>query len=116
MLLGVLAGFFGGWLDDAITWLYTTKAAIPWLLLVIAVDYVFEQYRQAAANAATASNIPWILIGVILALGLTDWVGLCRLMGGGYFSLRDGYFVAAARVIHGDPSGPTTKSTEGRFK
>jgi ABC-type dipeptide/oligopeptide/nickel transport system permease subunit len=76
MVLGVMAGYFGGWIDDAITWLFSTVSSIPWLLLVIAVTYVLKE------GPATSSSPLKDLAIIILALGLTDWVSLCRLIRG----------------------------------
>jgi peptide/nickel transport system permease protein len=93
MVLGVLAGYFGGWVDDAITWLLSTVSSIPWLLLVIAVSYFLKE--GSAAQATATSD----LVIIILALGLTDWVSLCRLMRGEVIKLRDRDFVVAARAV-----------------
>jgi ABC-type dipeptide/oligopeptide/nickel transport system permease subunit len=101
-ILGLLAGYFGGWVDDLITWLYSTISSIPWLLLVIAVAYILQN-RQVAdmAEAALKSNEGfWSGTGiVVLSLGLTDWVGLCRLIRGEVIKLREMDFVVASRAI-----------------
>ncbi len=93
MVLGVLAGYFGGWVDDAITWLLSTVNSIPWLLLVIAVSYILKEGSGTSSSATTD------LVIIILALGLTDWVSLCRLMRGEVIKLRDQDFVVAARAV-----------------
>ncbi len=46
-VLGLFAGYFGGWVDDLITWLYSTVSSIPWLLLVIAMAYVIQNIQTA---------------------------------------------------------------------
>jgi peptide/nickel transport system permease protein len=100
-VLGLLAGFFGGWVDDLITWLYSTVSSIPWLLLVIAMAYVIQNVQTVNSGSALA----WAgeklggLPTVVLALGLTDWVGLCRLIRGEVIKLRDQDFVIAARAL-----------------
>ena len=106
--LGLIAGYFGGWIDDLITWFYSVISTIPWLLLVIAVTYTLKQ--RALVNdtqlvaptgfAAFLQNLlPQDLVIVILALGLTDWVSLCRLIRGETLKLRDSDMVAAARAL-----------------
>ena len=101
LVLGLLAGYFGGWVDDVITWLYSTVSSVPWLLLVIAMAYVIQNLEAVRAN----SFIAWVadklggLPTVVLAMGLTDWVGLCRLIRGEAIKLRDQDFVTAARAI-----------------
>ena len=91
--LGVIAGYFGGWIDDGITWLFSTLSSIPWLLLVIAVSYVLQEGTSPVTRGR------WDLLVIILALGLTDWVGLCRLMRGEVIKLRDRDFIVGARAI-----------------
>jgi len=82
ILLGILAGFFGGKIDDLIQWLYTTIASIPWLLFVIAFLMVFGHE----------------LIWICVAIGLTSWVGIARLIRGETLKLREMDYIAAARA------------------
>jgi peptide/nickel transport system permease protein len=100
-VLGLLAGFFGGWVDDLITWLYSTVSSIPWLLLVIAMAYVIQNLQTVNSGSVLASVGAKLggLPTVVLALGLTDWVGLCRLIRGEVIKLRDQDFVVAARAL-----------------
>ncbi len=83
VLLGCLAGYFGGRTDDFIVWLYSTFAAIPGLLFILAIAMVVGQG----------------LLGVYLGIGLTMWVGLCRLIRGEVIKHRDRPYVAAARAL-----------------
>lgn len=80
--LGILAGYFGGWIDDVVQWLYTTIASIPWLLFVLAFLLVFGR------------NLFWIC----LAFGLTSWVELARLARGETLKLREMNYIRAARA------------------
>jgi peptide/nickel transport system permease protein len=91
LVLGVFAGYFGGWVDSVIIWLFTTVSSVPWILLVIATVYALEGY---------AALKDWLggIGPVILALGLTDWVGLCRLIRGEVLALRQRDFVTAAQA------------------
>lgn len=81
LLLGVTAGYFGGVVDEAITFFYSTLASIPWVLLVIAFVLTF------------GTGLPQLVI----VLGLTSWVSLCRLVRGETLKLRESDFVLAAR-------------------
>lgn len=83
VLLGCLAGYFGGRVDDAIVWLYTTVASIPGILLILAIALVAGKG----------------LGGVCLGIGLTTWVGLCRLIRADVMKQRALPYVAAARVL-----------------
>ncbi len=96
LALGLLAGYFGGRIDDLITWLYSTLQAIPYILLILAFAFVLQdrrfsllglQFRIRGINA------------VYLALGLTGWVGLCRLIRGETIKHRDREYVIAARAL-----------------
>ena len=65
VFLGCLAGFIGGRLDDIIVWFYSTVASMPGLLFILAI----------------AMGLPDRgLLGIYLGIGLTTWVGLCRLV------------------------------------
>jgi len=83
ILLGSLAGFFRGWVDSAIVWLINVVWSIPTLLLVIAITLVlgkgFEQ--------------------VFIAVGLTMWVDVARIVRGQLFSIRELEFVSAGRAM-----------------
>lgn len=107
-VLGLTAGYFGGWVDDAITWVYSVVSTIPWLLLVIAVTYTLQQNAAVDGNAgatpgrlaaALADVFPRDIMIVVFALGLTDWVSLCRLIRGETIKLRDSDMVAAGRAL-----------------
>jgi ABC-type dipeptide/oligopeptide/nickel transport system permease subunit len=112
VILGVVAGYFGGWVDNLIIWLFTTVNSVPWIVLVIAVAYALEAYSsyEVAPNAQSLSDHilnayltvnGWFsgMLPVILALGLTDWVGLCRLIRGEVLTLRERDFVTAAKAV-----------------
>jgi ABC-type dipeptide/oligopeptide/nickel transport system permease subunit len=100
-VLGIMAGFFGGWVDDLITWLFSTVSSIPWLLLVIAMAYAIQgnDPLPGIQKHAALQRIFGGVTTVIIALGLTDWVGLCRLMRGEVIKLRERDFVIAGRAL-----------------
>jgi peptide/nickel transport system permease protein len=83
VLLGCLAGYYGGWIDDVITWLYSTVASMPGLLFILAIAMVVGKG----------------LLGVYLGIGLTTWVGLCRLIRGEVLKHRDRPYVQAAQAL-----------------
>lgn len=83
ILFGVLAGFFGGWIDDAIQYLYSTLASIPWILLVVAFMLVFDR------------GLPQLCV----VMGLTGWVSLCRVLRGEAMKLREKEYVQAALAL-----------------
>jgi peptide/nickel transport system permease protein len=87
MVLGCLAGYFGGRTDDVIVWLYSTVACMPGLLFILAISMVVGKG----------------LLGVYMGIGLTTWVGLCRLIRAEVMKHRDRAYVLAARSLgYGD--------------
>ncbi len=83
ILLGSLAGFFRGRTDDVIMWLINVVWSIPTLLLVIAITMALGKgFAQ-----------------VFIAVGLTMWVEVARVVRGQIFSLREMEFVEAGRAL-----------------
>lgn len=83
LLFGISAGYRGGRWDDFVFFLISTLASMPSLLLLIALITVMG---KSALN-------------VCIALGVTGWVGLCRLVRGETFKLRELDYVQAARAL-----------------
>jgi peptide/nickel transport system permease protein len=83
LLFGVGAGYFGGRFDDLVFFLISTLASMPGLLLLIAL--------VMALGRGTLS--------VCMALGVTSWVGFCRLSRAETLKLRELDYVQAARVL-----------------
>jgi ABC-type dipeptide/oligopeptide/nickel transport system permease subunit len=83
--LGALAGYFGGWVDDAITWLYTTFSSIPNIMLLISITMILGKG----------------IFAVYIALGVTSWVTLCRLIRGEVMKHKEREYVQAASAIGG---------------
>ena len=83
LLIGMSAGYFGRRIDDAVFFLIATLSSIPSLLLLIAL--VMALGRGA--------------LQVCVALGITSWVGLARVIRGETLKLRELDYVAAARAL-----------------
>ncbi len=81
--LGALAGYFGGWVDNLIVWLYTTVDSIPYILLIPSLTFVLGRG----------------LINVYIAVGVTSWVTLCRLIRGEFMKHKGRDYVLAAEVL-----------------
>jgi ABC-type dipeptide/oligopeptide/nickel transport system permease subunit len=83
ILLGALAGFFKGWVDNLIVWFINVVWSIPTLLLVIAITFALGKgFWQ-----------------VFIAVGLTMWVDVARVVRGQIFSIREKEFVEAGRAL-----------------
>jgi len=81
--LGLVAGFFRGYIDDGITWFITTLNSIPLIFLLILVTTLFTP------GAITLT----IIIGVLF------WTGITNFVRGQTFALREREFVTAARTV-----------------
>lgn len=91
IFLGLLAGYYGGWIDDAIQFFYTVISSIPGVLL-IAASILALQTRFETANELR-------LILLCLVLGGTGWIGLCRLLRAETLKLREMDYVQAAQLL-----------------
>ncbi|MDP2870908.1 ABC transporter permease [Methyloversatilis sp.] len=99
--LGLIAGFRGGWWDDAIQYLYTVLNSIPGVLLIAAMVLMMQvvidthpEWFETAAERADAR-----LLALCFILGLTSWTGLCRLLRAETLKLRELDYVQAARAF-----------------
>ena len=83
ILLGALAGYFRGWVDDVIMWLINVIWSIPTLLLVFAITLALGKgFWQ-----------------VFIAVGLTMWVSVARIVRGQVLSVRELEYAEAARAL-----------------
>jgi peptide/nickel transport system permease protein len=85
--LGAIAGYFRGWIDDVIVWVINVVWSIPSLLLVIAITFALGKgFWQ-----------------IFIAVGLTMWVEVARVVRGQVISIREKEYVEAAKAL-GFPS------------
>lgn len=83
ILLGCLAGYFRGWVDDSIMWLTNVIWSIPTLLLVFAITLVLGKgFWQ-----------------VFIAVGLTMWVNVARLVRGQVLAQTELEYIEATRAL-----------------
>lgn len=82
--LGAVAGYMGGWVDDIISWLVNVIFAFPFMLFVLAVVAVFKNPSLSL---------------IYIAIGVVNWVQICRVTRGQFISLRSREFVEAARSL-----------------
>ncbi len=99
--LGILAGYFRGWVDDAIQYLYTTLSSIPGVLLIAAavlmMQVIIDTHPQWFSTAAERADLR--LLALCLILGMTSWTGLCRLLRGETLKLRELEYIQAAQAF-----------------
>ncbi len=101
ILLGVMAGYFRGWVDDLIQYLYTTLNSIPGVLLIAAAVLLMQVYMANNADRfeSLTERADLRLLFLCLILGVTSWTSLCRLLRGEALKLRELEYVQAARAF-----------------
>lgn len=83
ILIGSIAGYFRGWVDDVLMWFINVVWSIPTLLLVIAISFALGKgFWQ-----------------IFMAIGLTMWVDVARVVRGQIISLREKEFVEAGKAL-----------------
>lgn len=83
ILLGALAAYYGGWVDNLIVWLINVVWSIPTVLLVIAITFALGKgFWQ-----------------VFVAVGSTMWVDVARVVRGQVLSVKEKEYVEAARAL-----------------
>lgn len=99
--LGMLAGYFSGWVDDLIQYIYITLSSIPGVLLISAAilsaqifitnhpDFFSSMEERADAR----------LLVLCLILGITSWTGLCRLLRAETLKIREIEYVQSAIIL-----------------
>ena len=99
--LGVMAGYFKGWVDDVIQYLYTTLNSIPGVLLIAAAVLVMQGMLETHPEwfGSVAERADLRLLFLTLILGLTSWTGLARLLRAETLKLSQVEYVTAARAL-----------------
>ena len=101
LLLGCMAGYFRGWVDDLIQYVYTTLSSVPGVLLIAAAVLMMQVYMSnhpSEFNSLTERS-DFRLLFLCLILGLTSWTSLCRLLRGEALKLRQMDYVQAAQAL-----------------
>jgi peptide/nickel transport system permease protein len=106
VVLGIMAGYFKGWVDELIQYLYTVLSSIPNILLIAAcvlmVQVFLDKHPELFETGVERADLKLFLLCAVL--GLTGWAGLCRLLRGETLKLRELEYVQAANafgVSHG---------------
>jgi peptide/nickel transport system permease protein len=99
--LGIVAGYFRGWVDEAVQYTYTVLSSIPNVLLIAAcvlmMQVFIDTHPDLFETGAERADLRLFLLCVIL--GLTGWAGLCRLLRAETLKLRELDYVQAATAF-----------------
>jgi peptide/nickel transport system permease protein len=109
VVLGIMAGYLRGWVDELIQYLYTVLSSVPNVLLIAAcvlmVQVFLDKHPELFETGAERADLKLFLLCAIL--GVTGWAGLCRLLRAETLKLReleyvqaaDAFGVSAARIM-----------------
>ncbi len=101
VVLGVLAGYFRGWADEVIQYVYTVLSSVPNVLLIAAcvlmVQVFLDKNPDLFETGAERADLKLFLLCAVL--GLTGWAGLCRLLRAETLKLRELDYVQAASAF-----------------
>ncbi|HET9404560.1 MAG TPA: ABC transporter permease, partial [Burkholderiales bacterium] len=101
LLLGVMAGYLKGWVDDVIQYLYTTLSSIPGVLLIAAAVLMMQVYIETHPEMfdTVTARADLRLLFLCVILGITSWTGLARLLRGEALKLREMEYIQAAHAF-----------------
>ncbi len=101
VLLGIMAGYFRGWIDDLIQYVYTTLNSIPAVLLIAAAVLMTQVYMDTHPGLfeTVSARADFRLLFLCIILGITSWTGLCRLLRGEALKLREMEYIQAAQAF-----------------
>jgi peptide/nickel transport system permease protein len=99
--LGVMAGYFKGWVDDVVQYLYTTLSSIPGILLIAASVLLFQVYIDLNPDffAVGMEKADAKFIALCFILGVTSWSSLCRLIRAETLKISQLDYVQAAHAF-----------------
>jgi peptide/nickel transport system permease protein len=101
VVLGLLAGYFRGWVDEVIQYVYTVLSSVPNVLLIAAcvlmVQVFLDKHPDLFETGAERADLKLFLLCAVL--GVTGWAGLCRLLRAETLKLRELDYVQAATAF-----------------
>ena len=86
--LGLAAGYFGGWVDATINWVYSVVVSVPDILLITAISYAMGKGIES----------------MCVAIAATSWVSIMRLVRGEVLKHKGSDYVLAAHSLGAGPA------------
>jgi peptide/nickel transport system permease protein len=98
---GIAAGYFKGWVDDAIQYVYSTLNSIPGVLLIAASVLMVQVYVDTHPDLfpTAAQRADFRLLALCTILGVLGWTGLARLLRGEALKLSELEYIQAAHAF-----------------
>ena len=108
-LIGVFAGmisaYYGGIIDEIVVWFYSAFASIPTLLFVLSFSllvtkgFLLPPLQKIFNTISIILNTDSGMLAIYIGMGLTGWVGLCRVIRAETMRLKNEQYVQAAKVL-----------------
>lgn len=98
IVVGAIAGFYGGIIDNVLMRITDLFLALPQLPLLLLIVYLFRESMKKIAGAELG-----VFILIVLLIGGLNWMSVARLVRGEFLKLREMEFVSAARAIGAKP-------------
>lgn len=100
LALGLSAGYFGGWIDDLIQFLYTVISSIPSVLLIGASLLSWQLFQENFYPYWSSTKQADVrLVVICFLLGITNWASLCRYIRAEVFKLREMNYIKSAKLL-----------------
>lgn len=103
--LGILAGYYGGKIDDFVVWLYSTFAAMPTLLFILAFalllqkGFLSDDLTVMFKFISNKLHLDQGMMALYLGIGLTGWVSLCRVVRSEAMKLKNEAYIQSAKAL-----------------
>jgi peptide/nickel transport system permease protein len=99
--LGLMSGYFKGWVDDAIQYVYTVLSAVPPVLLIAAcvllIQVFIDEHPQLFETGLERADLRLFFLCMIV--GVTQFATICRLLRAETLKLRELEYVQAAQAF-----------------
>ena len=99
LFIGTVSGYFGGLTDTILMRITDTFFAFPGVLLAIIILATLNNDEVKSVLGNISGSIDPGIWGLFIALGLTGWTGIARVIRGTVISLREKEFIEAARAV-----------------
>ncbi len=96
-IVGMAAGYFGGWVDSLLSRIMDLMLAFPQLLFIIALTPVLQNALQTNIHGGTNEGLRLLIL--VLCISAFAWAYTARLVRGQTLSLREREFIDAARIM-----------------
>lgn len=98
-VVGLVAGFFGGWVDAILMRIVEAMLTIPILVLLLLLSRALMEMSSTTINIPGREPVSVTVVVIILIIGLTAWMSLSRIVRSLVLTLKEQEFVVSARAM-----------------